>query len=125
MAVSAHLRLEPELADAWFNIGRILDLQGLPDSSAEPYQRGVALSPRNSRYRNNLADLSFRLNDYENALKEYGEVKEFPLAALEAANILRLQGTRTWHARGSWKRSDGSGTHAFGRRKRKEPGHFL
>lgn len=85
-------RLEPLLAEAYFDMGRILEVEGDPDSALKQYQRAAELSPETSRYHNNLADVYFRLGNYEQAIDEYGRVAEFPLAALEAARIYRLQG---------------------------------
>ena len=83
---------EPQLAEAYFDMGRILDLEGNPDAALPQYLRAAQLSPGTSRYHNNLADLYFRQGDYDKAIEEYGQVVEFPLSALEAAKIFRLQG---------------------------------
>src|SRR5450631_3110867 len=83
---------EPQLAEAYFDMGRILDLEDNPDSALRQYQKAVQISPGTPRYNNNLADLYFRLQDYDRALNEYGQVVKFPLSALEAAKIYRLQG---------------------------------
>jgi TPR repeat protein len=85
------VKLEPQLAEAYFNMGRILDLQGDPDSALKPYQKAAQLSPGTSHYHNNLAGLYFRLGDYDKAIEEYGQVSKFPLASLEASRIYRLQ----------------------------------
>jgi tetratricopeptide (TPR) repeat protein len=85
------VKLEPQLAEAYFNMGRILDLEGDPDSALKPYQKAALLSPGTSRYHNNLAGLYFRLGDYDKAIEEYEQVSKFPLAALEASRIYRLQ----------------------------------
>jgi tetratricopeptide (TPR) repeat protein len=83
---------EPKLAEAYFDIGRLLDLDSKPDSALEQYQTAVRLSPGTPRYRNNLADLYFRREEYDKAIEEYGWIDRFPLAALESAKIYRLQG---------------------------------
>jgi tetratricopeptide (TPR) repeat protein len=86
------VKQEPQLAEAYFNMGRILDLEGDPDSALKQYQKAAQLSPGTSRYHNNLASLYFRLGDYDKAIEEYGQVAKFPLSALEASRIYRLQG---------------------------------
>ncbi len=85
------VKREPRLAEAFFDMGRILDLESNPDSALEQYQRAAQLSPGTPRYHNNLADLYFRQGDYDKALEEYGKVEKFPLSALEASKIYRLQ----------------------------------
>lgn len=86
------VKREPGLAEAHFDMGVILDSQGNPDSALEQYQKAAQLSPGTPRYHNNLADLYFQRGEYDKAIEEYGQVAEFPLSALEAASIYRLQG---------------------------------
>jgi tetratricopeptide (TPR) repeat protein len=86
------VRREPRLAEAHFNLGRILDRQDKPDSALTEYQLAVKFSPGTPRYHHNLADLYFRGKDYDNAVEQYGLISRFPLAALELAKIYRLQG---------------------------------
>lgn len=81
---------EPQLAEAYFEMGRILDLDGDPDSALAAYQKAASLSSA-SRYHSNLADLYFRREEYDKAIEEYGRIAKFPLAALEVAKIYRLQ----------------------------------
>jgi tetratricopeptide (TPR) repeat protein len=83
---------EPRLAEAHFDMGRVLDLQGKPDSALPEYQLAAKLSPGTPRYHHNLADLYFRGEEYGKAIQEYGLMGEFPLAALELGKIYRLQG---------------------------------
>jgi tetratricopeptide (TPR) repeat protein len=85
------VRSESQLAEAYFNMGRILMLKDDPDSALKQYQKAAQLSPT-SRYHNNLANLYFRLENYDRAIEEYGQVAKFPLSALEASGIYRLQG---------------------------------
>lgn len=85
-------KLEPQLAEAYFNMGRILDLDGEPDKALVQYQKAAQLSGGTARYHNNLAELYFQQKEYDLAVAEYGNVTEFPLSALEAAKIYRLQG---------------------------------
>jgi Flp pilus assembly protein TadD len=93
------VRHEPRLAEAHFNMGRVLDLQDKPDSALPEYEQALKLSPGTARYRHNLADLYFRREEYDKAIEQYGLMGEFPLAALELAKIYRLQG-RLEEARG-------------------------
>ncbi|MBV8673376.1 MAG: toll/interleukin-1 receptor domain-containing protein [Acidobacteriaceae bacterium] len=86
------IQREPQLAEAYFNTGRILELKGDVDSALPLYEKAVQRSPGVARYHDNLGDLYFKLGDYDKALEQYGQVGEFPLSALEAARIYRLQG---------------------------------
>jgi Flp pilus assembly protein TadD len=86
------VRREPNIAEAHFDIGRILDLEGNPDAALPEYMTAAKLSPGTPRYRNNLADLYFRHEDYDQAIEEYGRIEQFPLAALETGKIYRLRG---------------------------------
>jgi tetratricopeptide (TPR) repeat protein len=83
---------EPQLAEAYFNMGIIFDLDENPDSALEQYQTATRLSPSTARYRSNLADLYFRREEYGKAIVEYGQIDRLPLAAIEVAKIYRLQG---------------------------------
>ena len=85
------VKREPRLAEAYFDMGVILTGED-PDLALKQYQKAAQLSPGTPRYHSNLADLYFRLSDYDEAIEEYGQVIEFPLSALEAAKIYRLQG---------------------------------
>jgi tetratricopeptide (TPR) repeat protein len=85
------VKREPQLAEAYFDMGRILELDGDLDSALPQYQKAAQLSPGTSRYHNNLGDLYFRIGDYDKAIEEYGQVSNYPLSALEAARIYRLQ----------------------------------
>jgi tetratricopeptide (TPR) repeat protein len=86
------VKREPQLADAYFNIGRILEVDGDVDSAQSQYEKAVQLSPGVARYHDNLGDLYFKRGDYDKAIDQYGQVGEFPLSALEAARVYRLQG---------------------------------
>jgi tetratricopeptide (TPR) repeat protein len=88
---SEAVKLQPGLAEAYFDMGRILDVMGDPDGALKPYQQAVKLSPGTPAYHNNLADLYFRREEYDKALAEYGVVANLPLSALLAAKIYRLQ----------------------------------
>jgi len=84
-------KLRPGLAEAYFDMGRVLDVMGDPDGALDPYLQAVKLSPGTPAYHNNLADLYFRREDYDKAIAEYGVVANLPLSALLAAKIYRLQ----------------------------------
>ena len=86
------VKREPALAEAYFDQGRILEVDGKPDEAIESYEQAARLSPGTARYLNNLANLYFREGDYDKAVQEYGKVAQFPVSALEAATIYRLQG---------------------------------
>jgi tetratricopeptide (TPR) repeat protein len=85
------VKREPGLAEAYFDMGRILDLELDPDSALVQYQKAAQLSPGTPAYHNNLADLYFRREEYDKAIEEYGQVADFPFSALQAAKIYRLQ----------------------------------
>ena len=85
------VKREPRLAEAYFDMGRILDLELDPDSALLQYQKAAQLSPGTPAYHNNLADLYFRREEYDKAIEEYGQVADFPFSALQAAKIYRLQ----------------------------------
>jgi tetratricopeptide (TPR) repeat protein len=85
------VKLQPGLAEAYFDMGRILDVMGDPDGALEPYQQAVRLSPGTPAYHNNLADLYFRRQEYDKAIAEYGVVANLPFSALLVAKIYRLQ----------------------------------
>jgi hypothetical protein len=85
------IKLEPDLAEGQFNVGRIQVLDGHPDEALGPLKKAAELSPGTPAYHNNLAALYFQRRDYDEAIQEYGKVAEFPLSALEAATIFRLQ----------------------------------
>ena len=84
------VKREPGLAEAYFDIGRILEVEANPDGALKFYEKAAELS-RTPYYHNNLADLYFRRGDYDKAIEQYGQVANFPLAALETAKIYRLQ----------------------------------
>jgi tetratricopeptide (TPR) repeat protein len=86
------IHLEPQLAEAYFDIGVILDLNGDPDGALTAYRAAAEKAPGTARYHVNLADLYFNREEYDNALEEYGKAERSPLAALESGTILRLQG---------------------------------
>jgi hypothetical protein len=95
----AEVKRRPRQAEAYFRMGRVLDLEGNPDSALRAYQKAAALSHGTARYHHNLADLYFRREEYDKAIEEYGRMGQFPLAALELAKIYRLQ-DRLEEARG-------------------------
>ncbi|HYW44789.1 MAG TPA: toll/interleukin-1 receptor domain-containing protein [Bryobacteraceae bacterium] len=86
------VKREPKLAEAYFDMGRILDLEDDRDSALKEYEKAVQLSSETPRYSHNLGDLYFRHEEYDKALEAYGRLTQFPLAAIEAAKIYRLQG---------------------------------
>ena len=85
------VKREPDLAEAHFHMGVILEHQDDPDSALQQYQIAAQLSPGTSRYQDNLAGTYFRLNQYDKAIAVYQQVGKFPLTALEMASIYRLQ----------------------------------
>jgi tetratricopeptide (TPR) repeat protein len=84
------VKREPQLAEAYFNMGRIQRRKGDLEAALEQYENAARISPRTPRYQNNLGALYFRLGRYNDAINAYGH--QFPLSALESGKIYRLQG---------------------------------
>ena len=51
------VKREPQLAEAYFNMDRILRRRGDLDAALNQYQKAAQRAPRNSRYHSNLAGL--------------------------------------------------------------------
>jgi len=76
----------PKLAEAHYYLAVLYDQQG--DHEAAKVESLKAIDISNShKYRNNLGTLYFKQQHYEDAIKEYGKNKEYPLSALESAKI--------------------------------------
>ena len=76
----------PKLAEAHNNLAKLYDQQGNRESAKVESLKAIEISPT-PRYRNNLATMFFKQLHYEEAIKEYGKNKEYPLSALESAKI--------------------------------------
>jgi hypothetical protein len=76
----------PKLAEAHYNLSMLYTQQGNMISAKVEALQAIEISPT-PKYRNNLGSLYFKQKNYEEAIKEYGKNKEFPLSALESAKI--------------------------------------
>lgn len=88
-------RLDPKLAEAWFRIGVLYDLDKDPTEAIAQFQKAVDLAPESPHYRTNLATEFAAAGAYDRALHEFQIVMttaQFPLAAIEAGKIFRRQG---------------------------------
>jgi tetratricopeptide (TPR) repeat protein len=89
------IRLNPNLAEAYFRLGVLYDQQKdqrIRRAAFPAYQEAVKLSPASPHYAANLADQHFKRGEYDLALRIYDNLARYPLGALEGAKIRRLQG---------------------------------
>lgn len=91
MAFTQAVEKEPGLAEAHANLGFMWKLQGKPNKALEEYQRAVDYAPGSAAYRTSLAGAYLEAKDYDRALQEYDQAGRFPLAAIQAGIIYRLQ----------------------------------
>ena len=80
------IELNPKLVEAHYDLAKLYDQQGYPESAKVESLKAIEISPT-PKYRNNLATIFFNQRNYEEAIKEYGKNKEYPLSALESAEI--------------------------------------
>jgi tetratricopeptide (TPR) repeat protein len=80
------IALNPRLAEAHLALSRLY-LQQDNYESAKIESLNAIDSASLPKYRNNLGSIYFKQKHYEEAIKEYGKNKEYPLSALEAAKI--------------------------------------
>jgi tetratricopeptide (TPR) repeat protein len=76
----------PKLAEAHYDLARLYNQQGNHEDAKVESLKAIEISPI-PKYRNNLGTLYFKHQYYEEAIKEYGKNKEYPLSALESAKI--------------------------------------
>jgi len=76
----------PKLAEAHYNLAMLYAQQGNQVSAKVESLKAIEISPT-PKYRNNLGTIYFKQQNYEEAIKEYGKNKEYPLSALESAKI--------------------------------------
>ena len=76
----------PKLAEAHYDLAMLYDQQGNHESAKVESLKAIEISPT-PKYRNNLGTIYFKQQHYEEAIKEYGKNKEYPLSALESAKI--------------------------------------
>ena len=75
-----------KLAEAHYDLARLYDRQGNLGAAKVESLKAIDISPT-PKYRNNLGTLYFKQHDYEEAIREYGRNKEYPLSSLESAKI--------------------------------------
>jgi tetratricopeptide (TPR) repeat protein len=76
----------PKLAEAHYDLAMLYDQQGDYEEAKVESLKAIDISPT-PKYRNNLGTIYFNEQNYEEAIKEYGKNKEYPLSALESAKI--------------------------------------
>ena len=76
----------PKLAEAHYDLAMLYDQQGNHEAAKVESLKAIEISPI-PKYRNNLGTIYFKQQHYEEAIKEYGKNKEYPLSALESAKI--------------------------------------
>jgi Flp pilus assembly protein TadD len=76
----------PKLAEAYYRLAMLYDQQGNHEEAKVEFLKAIEIS-QEPRYRNSLGSLYFKHQYYEEAIKEYGKNKEYPLSALESAKI--------------------------------------
>ena len=76
----------PKLAEAHYGLALLYNQQGNHEDAKVESLKAIEISPI-PKYRNNLGTIYFKHQYYEEAIKEYGKNKEYPLSALESAKI--------------------------------------
>jgi len=76
----------PKLAEAHYNLAMLYAQLGNQEDAKVESLKAIETSPI-PKYRNNLGTIYFKQQHYEEAIKEYGKNKEYPLSALESAKI--------------------------------------
>ena len=76
----------PKLAEAHYLLAMLYDQLGNPESAKVESLKAIEISGT-PKYRNNLGNIYFKQQHYEEAIKEYGKNKEYPLSSLESAKI--------------------------------------
>jgi len=76
----------PKLAEAHYDLSNLYVQQGNQESAKVESLKAIEISPI-PKYRNHLGTLYFKQAQYEDAIKEYGKNKEYPLSSLESAKI--------------------------------------
>ncbi len=76
----------PKLAEAHYELAMLYEQAGDHESAKVEALKAIDISPE-PKYRNNLGTIYSKQQHYEEAIKEYGRNKEYPLSALESAKI--------------------------------------
>ena len=80
------ITLNPRLAEAHFALSLLYLKKDDHENAKLESLNAIDCAPL-PKYRNNLGTIYFKQKHYEEAIKEYGKNKEYPLSALEAAKI--------------------------------------
>lgn len=80
------IRLNPRLAEAHHKLAILYEQQGDHETAKIESLKAIDISST-PKYRNTLGAIYYNQQHYEEAIKEYGRNKEYPLSALESARI--------------------------------------
>lgn len=72
-------------AEAWFLLGLDRDLAGDVLNAESDYRAAVKVAPDSPQYRSNLARILLDSGRFDQAIREYRKINDFPLARLEQA----------------------------------------
>jgi tetratricopeptide (TPR) repeat protein len=86
------LKLNPKLAEAYFDLGVLYEPQGKKTEAKKAYEQALEASSSTPKYRDNLAFWYFKQRDYDKAIALYGQNSNYPLSALGLAKIHGLRG---------------------------------
>jgi tetratricopeptide (TPR) repeat protein len=90
--VEAASKEDQHNAEAWFLLGLDRDLSGYTAVAVDYYRKAVDAAPASPQYRNNLARGLLELAQFQEALREYRKISQFPLARVEQALAHWAQG---------------------------------
>jgi tetratricopeptide (TPR) repeat protein len=76
----------PKLAEAYFDLAMLYDKQGKREEPKSELLLAVEIAPT-AKYRNKLAHAYIKLNHLDAATAEYEKISEYPLSALEVAQL--------------------------------------
>jgi len=76
----------PKLAEAHHNLAKLYALLGDLNSAKVEALKAIEISSI-PKYRNNLGTIYFKQQHFEEAIKDFGRNKEYPLSTLESAKI--------------------------------------
>ncbi len=82
------LRVNPNSASAWTNLGYQHERAGRSDEAMEHYERAIAASPRSALAYNNIGNIHFRANRIDEAFRAYGRAHKANPKDLHARNNL-------------------------------------
>ena len=82
----AAIEQNPKLAEAHNDLAMLYEQQGDFEQAKVESLKAIDIATI-AKYRNNLGTIYFKQQHFEEAIKEYGKNKEYPLSALESAEI--------------------------------------